>query len=130
MAASTATKSRPSKSASKTPAASPSPSPAPEKKATASKPAKASAKSAPDAVTQMYRRFSKDTSGTYRFEAVDAKGTPLAQDHKDAHATQLYIRKTSKAMSSDPKFLIVTIQEVSELPKGAKPVASSEEDDD
>lgn len=114
------------KASSKSAPASPSPSPEASKSKPANK-ARAAAKATLEAVTQVYRRFSKDTAGTFRFEAVDAKGTPLAQDHKDAHATQLYIRKTSKAVSSDPKFLIVTIQEVDKLPKGA--TVSTEEDD-
>lgn len=105
--------------------ASPAKAPAKDKSSKDKAPAKAKTLKT---VEQFYSRHNVDTKGTFRFVAVEPKtGAVLPNDDKAAHATQLYVRRGSSALSADPKFLRVTIEELSALPKGA--TVTEEEDD-
>jgi hypothetical protein len=85
-------------------------SPVSEKKASRSSKEKKAVKP----VIEYLRRFVKDTTGTFRFEAVNLKGVVLKQE--EASVSQLYVRRSSPAMQGDPRFLKVTVEVLDSLP--------------
>lgn len=66
-------------------------------------------------ITQFMRRFTKDTPGTLRFEGISAAGEVLKA--AEADITQLYIQRSSKAMSGDPRYLKITVEVLDKLPE-------------
>jgi hypothetical protein len=66
-------------------------------------------------ITQFMRRFTKDTPGTLRFEGISAGGEVMKS--ADADITQLYIQRSSKAMSGDPRYLKITVEVLDKLPE-------------
>lgn len=82
------------------------------KKDTATK--KETSKKKVNLIEQYMRRFSKDTPGTLRFEAITKSGAVMQQ--ADSEINQLYVRRSSPAMGNDPRFLRITVEVLDKLP--------------